>query len=78
MTDRALICCVNDTPERHAEMQRARNAGYDVVHIPPPPPWDDWEQYSRVFGKDKRTVRRYLKKVLRKLGREDLLARIKP
>jgi hypothetical protein len=73
VSGKALIYCVNDTPARRRKMAAARKKGFDVVHIPPPPPFSDWEQYSRLFGRDGDAVRRHMSKVLREIGRPELI-----
>lgn len=70
---KTVIYCVNDTPARRREIAAARAAGIDAIHIPPPPPYDDWEQWSRIFGRDKTAVRAHMAVVLRKVGRADLI-----
>jgi hypothetical protein len=70
--NRAVVCLVNDTSARRREMADLRRRGHDVVHIPPPPGFSDWEQYSRIFGRDKASVREYVVKVLTDIGRPEL------
>ena len=72
---KTIMLFYNNTPNRIAEIENMRARGLDVVHIPPPPPYDDWEQWSRLFGKDKRRVKRYINAFLRKIGRPELQAK---